>query len=126
MSLLNGGKAQAAPDEPNKWAGRVRCVSAVPVWWQSATTQGVAEVSIGPGLLTLLVHVNRSQKTGRYYASAPASKRGDEWIPDYVLEDGQLEKAVQAVAIAAVQALEVQATPAQTIAGDFEPADLPF
>ena len=116
MSLLNGSaKTHTEDEQPNKWAGRVRAVGAVPAWWQSSTTLGVVEVSIGPGLFTLLVQVNRSAKSGRYYASAPASKRGDEWIPNFVLEDGQLEKAVSAVAIAAWQACEVQATPAQPV-----------
>ena len=105
MSLLNGS-TQKTTEQGNKWAGRVHCLGAVPVWWQSATTIGVAEVDVA-GVITLIVHINRSQKTGKLYCSAPATKKGEEWQHLYALEP-ELDKAVSEAALAGWKALDVR------------------
>ena len=124
MSILaeTQHKADAAP---NKWAGRVKVGAVVPPWWQTESVIGVAEVSVA-GAFTCLVHVARG-RSGAWFANMPSAKRGDSWIPQFTIDDPDLEKEVARCAKVAVQAAQLTGS-AATAQPDADPdsGDMPF
>ena len=124
MSILNGATGtKTGTGTVNPWAAKVTVQSAAPAWWNTASVIGVAEVNVG-GVFSLLVHVARSAKSGRIFATMPSTKKGDAWLPNVEIHDAQLREAVHNAAIAAVEAMQRAApgTPAAPVASD----DLPF
>lgn len=105
MSILNG--TQAETPAANPWAGKVRVQGVCAPWWNTTAVAGVAEVQIA-GVFSLLVHVTRSAKSGRLFASMPSTKRDGEWTPVITIDDAQLGKAITAAAVAAVQGWELE------------------
>lgn len=106
MSILNGTTRTDAPP-PNRWTDRVRVVSVCAPWWSTSSVVGVAEVSVA-NTFTCLVHVARG-KNGRWFANMPSTKRGDEWVPTFTIDDADLGKAIADAAIAAVKAMTAAA-----------------
>ena len=107
MSILNPGTPGNGAAGPNPWAGRCTALAVVAPWWQTTATVGVVEVAVtgaaGANLLSFVVHVNRSTKSGRTYAAAPAAKRDETWVPAYSILDKALEEAVHACAVSAYE-----------------------
>jgi hypothetical protein len=113
-------KATAAP---SRWAGKVRALGATAPWWQTSGVVAVVEVEIA-GVLRVLAHVGRSQKSGRLFANPPSAKRGDEWIAAYEVVDSDLGKVVAAVAVQAAEAFLATGGGAAQAAPDDD--DMPF
>jgi hypothetical protein len=114
MSILNGSTATATA--PGKWAGRVKCTATTPPWWQTESVIGVAEVSVA-GVFTVLAHVARG-RNGSVFVNMPSSKRGNEWVPQFTVDDPDLEREIARVAKAAVQAAALTGSAATAGADD--------
>lgn len=105
MSLL-GNEAKTATAGANVWTGRVKALGACPPWWQTASVEAVVEVTV-QNIGSFVVHVTRSTKSGRLFASAPSTKRDGEWVKTFELA-ADLKEAVDACALNAAQAMTVQ------------------
>lgn len=102
MGILNSTAHSATPP-PSRWTDRVRVVSVCAPWWPTPSVVGVAEISVA-NTFTCLVHVARG-KNGRWFANMPSSKRDGEWIPNFTVDDKELDKAIADAAIGAVKAM---------------------
>ena len=104
MSILDKGKAAsgAKTQAGNPWAERVRVVKLAEPWWPTNSIQAVAEVQVA-GLLSCLVHVARSAKSGRLFVAMPSTRREGDWLPTLSFIDAALREAVEAAAILAYE-----------------------
>ena len=121
MSIL--AETTKAGASPSKWAGRVTCKGTCAPWWQTESVIGVAEVSVA-NVITMLVHVARG-RNGAWFANMPSSKRGDQWVPSFTIDDPDLEKEVARVAKVAVQAAQITGSAATAAPAD-DADDSPF
>ena len=115
MSILGGNATKTGTGAVNPWAAKVTAGAVCPPWWTTASIIGVCEIDVA-GVFSLLVHVARSAKSGRIFATLPSTKKGDDWIPSIAIHDAQLREAVHEAAIAAVMRAPVQTEPTPTAA----------
>ena len=109
MSILAEKTAQNVSSA--RWGDKVKCTATTAPWWPTQSVIAVCEVSVA-NAFTVLVHVCRSQKSGKVYSAMPSTKRGDKWLPVVTIDDPALREAIEAVAENAVRAAQVIA-PAQ-------------
>ena len=121
MSLLTE-TTKATTTAPSKWAGRVKALGATAPWWETSSVVAVVELEIA-GVLRVLAHVGRSQKSGRLFCNAPSARRGEEWIAHYEFVDPELGKVVHVVAVDAAERFLTVGAATQPDADDGE---MPF